>query len=86
MTGYATLCVGTDLINPCPQIYRITLSDSPMPVERYIANFVSEIPLPPPGQIQVQLTLPDRSLIIARPPRNDLPLVDVRALEHFCLP
>lgn len=48
-----------------------------MPVERYIANFVCEIPLPPPGQIQVQLTLPDRSLTISRPPKNDFPLVDV---------
>lgn len=58
------------------QIYRVTLSESPMPIERYIANFLAEIPLPPPGQIQVQLTLPDRNLIISRPPKNDLPLVD----------
>lgn len=49
-----------------------------MPIERYIANFVSEIPLPPPGQIQVQLTLPDKTLVISRPPKNDFPLVDVR--------
>uniref|UniRef100_K3W6U9 Arf-GAP domain-containing protein n=1 Tax=Globisporangium ultimum (strain ATCC 200006 / CBS 805.95 / DAOM BR144) TaxID=431595 RepID=K3W6U9_GLOUD len=61
---------------PITQIYRATLSQSPMPVERYIANFVSEIPLPPPGQIQVQLTLPDRTLIVSRPPKNDFPLVD----------
>lgn len=53
-----------------------------MPIERYIANFVSEIPLPPPGQIQVQLTLPDKTLIISRPPKNDFPLVDVRCPRH----
>ncbi|KAI9980128.1 hypothetical protein PInf_026795 [Phytophthora infestans] len=58
------------------QIYRVTLSESPMPIERYIANFLVEIPLPPPGQIQVQLTLPDRNLVISRPPKNDLPLAD----------
>ncbi|KAG2765986.1 hypothetical protein PC116_g11394 [Phytophthora cactorum] len=58
------------------QIYRVTLSESPMPIERYIANFLVEIPLPPPGQIQVQLTLPDRNLIISRPPKNELPLAD----------
>ncbi|OWZ22684.1 hypothetical protein PHMEG_0002564 [Phytophthora megakarya] len=58
------------------QIYRVTLSESPMPIERYIANFLVEIPLPPPGQIQVQLALPDRNLIISRPPKNELPLVD----------
>ncbi|KAF1783768.1 uDENN domain [Phytophthora cactorum] len=57
-------------------IYRVTLSESPMPIERYIANFLVEIPLPPPGQIQVQLTLPDRNLIISRPPKNELPLAD----------
>jgi hypothetical protein len=58
-------------------MYRLTISESPMPIERYITNFVSEIPLPPLGQIQVQLTLPDRTLIISRPPKNELPLVDV---------
>ncbi|DBA01320.1 TPA: hypothetical protein N0F65_001825, partial [Lagenidium giganteum] len=58
------------------QIYRLTLSESPMPVERYIGYFVAEIPLPPRGQIQVQLTLPDRTLLISRPPKNDFPLVD----------
>ncbi|KAE9028424.1 hypothetical protein PR003_g12418 [Phytophthora rubi] len=58
------------------QIYRVTLSEPPMPIERYIANFLVEIPLPPPGQIQVQLTLPDRNLIISRPPKNEFPLID----------
>ncbi|TMW60548.1 hypothetical protein Poli38472_000590 [Pythium oligandrum] len=58
------------------QVYRITLSEAPMPIERYITNFVSEVPLPPRGQIQVQLTLPDRNLVISRPPHNELPLVD----------
>jgi hypothetical protein len=61
------------------QIYRITLSEAPMPIERYITNFVSEIPLPPHGRIQVQLTLSDRNLVISRPPRNELPLIDVRS-------
>ncbi|KAL8008529.1 putative Arf GTPase activating protein [Plasmopara halstedii] len=58
------------------QIYRVTLSESPMPIERYIANFLVEIPLPPPGRIQVQLTLPDRNIMISRPPKNDFPLAD----------
>lgn len=53
-----------------------------MPIERYISNFVMEIPLPPQGQIQVQLTLPDRNLIISRPPRNEFPMVDVRRLSR----
>ena len=59
------------------QVYRLSLSSSPVPIERYIANFACEVPLPPPGQVQVQLTLPDRTLTIARPPVNQLPLIDV---------
>ncbi|OQR94357.1 hypothetical protein ACHHYP_01447 [Achlya hypogyna] len=58
------------------QIYRISLSTAPMPIERYIANFVCEIPMPPRGRIQVQLTLPERTVYVARPPKNQLPLAD----------
>ncbi|CAN0473249.1 unnamed protein product, partial [Hapterophycus canaliculatus] len=33
------------------QIYRIGLSEAPLPIERYISNFVCEVPLPPQGQV-----------------------------------
>ncbi|CAN0385412.1 unnamed protein product, partial [Ectocarpus fasciculatus] len=58
------------------QIYRIGLSEAPLPIERYISNFVCEVPLPPQGQVEVNYALPDRTLTITRPPRNRLPLVD----------
>ena len=60
------------------QVYRLSLSLSPIPIERYIANFTREVPLPPHGQVQVQMTLPDRTLTISRPPVNQLPLTNVR--------
>jgi DENN (AEX-3) domain len=33
------------------QLYRISLSEAPVPIERYISNFVCEVPLPPQGQV-----------------------------------
>jgi DENN domain-containing protein 5 len=56
------------------EFYRISISSAPVPIERYIANFVCEVPLPPQGQIDVKFALPDRTLTISRPPRNRLPL------------
>ncbi|KAG9415587.1 ARS-binding factor 1 [Aphanomyces cochlioides] len=58
------------------QMYRVSLSETPLPLERYIANFVAEIPVPPPGRVQVQLTLPERTLTVSRPPKNQLPQAD----------
>ena len=58
------------------QLYRISLSSSPLPIERYIVNFVSEIPLPPRGRVEVHYTLPDRVICVTRPPKNQLPMVD----------
>ena len=58
------------------QLYRISLSSSPIPLERYIVNFVQEVPLPPQGQIEVNFALADRTIRISRPPKNRLPMVD----------
>ena len=37
------------------QLYRVSLSDPPLPIERYVANFCSEVPLPPRGQVEVEV-------------------------------
>ncbi|CAM9758208.1 unnamed protein product [Chrysoparadoxa australica] len=58
------------------QLYRISLSEAPLPIERYLSNFVCEVPLPPQGNVEVMFALPDRILRIKRPPKNRLPLVD----------
>jgi len=57
--------------------YRISLSPSPIPIERLLVNFVCEVPLPPPGRIQVQLTVGDALLRLQRPSANELPMLDV---------
>lgn len=41
-----------------------------LPVERYIANFCAEIPAPPPGSFEVQLTILDSVIKIWSPPHN----------------
>lgn len=41
--------------NTTTKIYRIGLSEAPLPIERYISNFVCEVPLPPQGQVRALL-------------------------------
>lgn len=35
-------------------LYRIVLVESPLPVERFLTNFCTEVPVPPPGVVQVR--------------------------------
>ncbi|ETV98542.1 hypothetical protein, variant [Aphanomyces invadans] len=65
------------------QIYRLSLSEAPLPLERYVANFTAEIPVPPPGRVQVQLTLPECTVLVSRPPTNQLPHADVNFRPLF---
>lgn len=58
------------------QIYRVSLSTAPLPIERYVTNFMQELPLPPQGRVEVSYTLPELLLQISRPPKNHLPMVD----------
>ena len=58
------------------QIYRLSLSSCPLPLERYLQNMM-EVPLPPRGCIEVSFcSLADCSLLISRPPSNQLPMID----------
>lgn len=41
-----------------------------LPLERYITNFCSELPAPPPGSFQVQTTILDSVISIWSPPHN----------------
>lgn len=61
------------------QLYRIFQSGSaPLPLERYIANMVHDVPLPPRGRVRVSWNCftVDTDLRIARPAPNELPLVN----------
>ncbi len=57
-------------------MYHTSLSAAPVPIERFINNFVVETPLPPLGRIEVNIVLPTRMLSLTRPPINRLPMVD----------
>jgi len=57
-------------------IYRTSLSAAPVPIERFINQFVVETPLPPMGRIEVCVALPSKTLSISRPAVNKLPMVD----------
>lgn len=48
----------------------IRKGDMNVPIERYITNFCSEVPAPPPGSFQVQTTILDSVIKIWSPPHN----------------
>eukprot|EP00941_MAST-03F_sp_MAST-3F-sp1_P000824 g824.t1 len=52
-------------------IYRLSLSELKLPIERYIGNFVLEVPFPPSGRTTVQYRSGNRILEFVRPPPND---------------
>jgi len=53
------------------QLNRLSKSgEMTLPIERYITNFCSEIPAPPPGSFEVQTTILDSVIRIWSPPHN----------------
>lgn len=59
------------------QLYRITLVEAPLPIERFIANFCCEVPLPPQGKVEVKFGFTVKDIwSIQRPPQNKLPLAN----------
>ncbi|RIA95154.1 AEX-3 domain-containing protein [Glomus cerebriforme] len=46
-----------------------------IPLERYIVNLVHEIPLPPPGKLQVALSVNDLTFFCTRPALNQMPIM-----------
>jgi hypothetical protein len=51
-------------------LYRVSLSPCPVPLERIVCNFVSEVPLPPAGKVEVQWSLGVEPITFRRPPKN----------------
>ena len=59
------------------EIYQISLTAAPLPIERYIANFVHEVPLPPQGNVRVEFAFTtEKKFTIERPPVNKLPMAN----------
>ncbi|CAG8503397.1 8699_t:CDS:10 [Funneliformis mosseae] len=46
-----------------------------VPLERHIINLVHEIPLPPPGKLQVAFSVNDMTFFCARPALNQIPIM-----------
>eukprot|EP00762_Andalucia_godoyi_P002307 ANDGO_07626.mRNA.1 DENN domain and WD repeat-containing protein SCD1 len=68
------------------ELYRLSISPCPLPLERIVCNFCEEVPVPPMGKIAVQYTIGHLHLSIARPPRNDFPLSEIPITQVFeCL-
>lgn len=57
-------------------LYRMSLVEAPLPVERYVANLVGEVPLPPSGLVRVRYSLSAElpAVNFERPPFNELPM------------
>ena len=51
-------------------LYRLSLSPGPLPLERIIGNFCCEVPLPPAGRVEVQGVAGNDAIVFRRPPRN----------------
>jgi hypothetical protein len=58
------------------QIFHVSLSSSPLPLERYLVNFMKELPLPPQGKIEILFSLPQIQMNLTRPAKNQLPMID----------
>jgi len=52
------------------QLYRISTTPTPIPLERYIKNITQEVPYPPHGIVEVQLTILDTIIKFWSPPAN----------------
>lgn len=65
------------------QLYRIHLTPSSIPIERWICNFCTEVPLPPKGRACVQYNLGPDKIFISRTPPNQLPILDIPVQHVF---
>ncbi|GMH62987.1 hypothetical protein TL16_g03601 [Triparma laevis f. inornata] len=52
------------------QLYRLSTTPTPLPLERYIRNITLEVPSPPIGTVEVQLSILDSVLRFWSPPAN----------------
>lgn len=58
-------------------IYRLSLTPSAIPIERFICNFIDDVPVPPSGKVEVSYLVPggngeaDSAFVFKRPPINE---------------
>ena len=62
----------------------MSILETPLPIERYIANFTAELPLPPQGKVEVKFGfMSDVLCTISRPAPKELPLAKFSFLPLF---
>lgn len=77
-TLYATKCIiiishygfFNQYLDFLTELYRISLSPSQIPMERYIVNFARETPLPPQGCFSIHYKIGQKSIEFSRAPPN----------------
>lgn len=52
------------------ELFRITLSPSSIPLERYICNFIDDVPSPPAGIVDITFYLGEKDITFKCPPAN----------------
>jgi len=52
------------------QLYRLSCSPTPVPLERYICNFLLEVPCPVPGRVDIQYSMLDQVIHYPCPPAH----------------
>lgn len=65
------------------QLYRIHISKSHIPIERYICNFTDEILIPIKGKNAIQYDIGSSSVIFSRPLNQIPPYADVLLLYYL---
>ncbi|KAI9002655.1 hypothetical protein BC832DRAFT_524902, partial [Gaertneriomyces semiglobifer] len=57
------------------EVIKVGRSDEGLPIERYVVNLIHEVPLPPPGKLELSVHVGQVNLFISRPPVNALPMI-----------
>lgn len=83
--GVSTFPFFDTILHVLKSLYRISISESPLPIERFVSNVIHEVPVPPRGRIEVQFSCGDNVITISRPMPNELPLIDVDVAKVFQL-
>ena len=52
------------------QLYRLSLTPSAIPIERYICNFIDDVPAPPAGLVDITYYLGDQAVTFRCPAAN----------------
>lgn len=75
-------------------LYKLSKSGNcPIPLERYICNFIDDVPAPPPGKVDITYFIDDESITFRCPPSNEpntwsgfplFPLFECLDMDNVC--